>query len=184
VLLASASIFCSITPLFHSVPERISFMKASMRTHLARREMALVLKQLLLVCPAEFGDKPDKYGWYPLHILANNRDDNAVRPGMIRMLCAAKADLEAKKGKGQTPLMSAINSAHEAAANELVSQGADPYAENDEGTTCRDMAWHNKKMRSWVSELGVGDGAGVSGSGRLYSVVYVRAVGFCAGLAL
>jgi hypothetical protein len=46
--------------------------------------------------------------------------------------------------------------------------GADPYKANTEGTTCYDMAWHNSKLRDWVSQLGVGEGTGVSGSGSFF----------------
>ena len=131
--------------------------------------MAVVLAQLMTTLPREFGDKPDKYGWSPLHILANNRDENGVRPGMIRTLCNARANLEAKKGKGQTPLMTACNTAHLTAAAELMLQGADPYSCNDEGTTLFDMSWHNREVRNWVIQLGVGRGQGVSGTGRFTS---------------
>lgn len=68
----------------------------------------------------------------------------------------------------QTPLMTAINTASRDAASMLIQYGADPYKANAEGTTCYDMAWHNKAMRSWVAELGVGEGTGVSGTGRFH----------------
>ncbi len=136
--------------------------------------MALVLRQLIEVCPADFRDKRDKYGWAPLHILANNADTNGVRPGMIRTLVEARADPDVRKARGQTPLMSAVNTCHKAAATELILQGADPYLENDEDTTCLDMAWHNRAMRDSVAQLGVGEGAGVSGTGRLWDVCVRR----------
>lgn len=140
-----------------------------------RREMGLVLYQLLSACPPDFADKADKYGWSPLHILANNKDPNQIRQGMIRSLCDARANLEAVKGKAQqTPLMTAVASGHKAAVQELLWQGADPYAENREGTTIRDMAWANRELRDLVSQIGVWDGAGVSGSGRLLRLYSTR----------
>jgi hypothetical protein len=129
--------------------------------------MALVLKQLLAVCPPSFGDKPNKYGWYPLHILANNRDDNKVRAGMIALLCKAKANVDVTKNRGMTPLMCAVSTGHQNAADVLILQGADVHLESSEGTTMLDMAWHNSSMKHWAAEIGVGGGAGVSGSGRL-----------------
>ena len=128
--------------------------------------MALVLRQLMHVCPPAFVDKTDCYGWHPLHILANNKDPNKVRPGMIGSLCKAKAHIDVTKKRGMTPLMCAVGTGHQGAADVLILQGADVHLESDEGTTMFDMAWHNKEMRTWVAELGVGEGAGVSGSGR------------------
>lgn len=132
-----------------------------------RREMAQVLRQLLSVCPADFVGKKDRHDWSPLHILANNRDSCGVKPGMIAMLCRARADVNVTKGKGMTPLMCAVSTAHVGAADVLVLQGADINQENDEGTTAYDMTWHNRTMREWVSAMGSGEGAGVSGTGRL-----------------
>ena len=130
--------------------------------------MALVLKQLLKVCPAEFVDTRNKYDWTPLHILASNQEPNRVRPGMIASLCGANAKIDAAKKRGVTPLMCAVSTGHHGAADMLILQGAAVDLETDEGTTMWDMAWHNKEMRNWVASLGVGEGAGVSGTGRFF----------------
>jgi len=53
----------------------------------------------------------------------------------------------------------------------LILYGADVNKETTENTTMFDMAWHNREMRSWVADMGVGEGAGVSGSGRLLLAV-------------
>lgn len=132
--------------------------------------MGIVLKQLLAVCPPAFADKADKYGWYPLHILANNRDESRVRPGMIALLCKAKANVDVTKKRSMTPLMCAVSTGHQSAADVLILHGADVHLESSEGATMFDMAWHNSVMRQWVSEIGGGEGAGVSGSGRLLFV--------------
>ena len=128
--------------------------------------MAIVLRQLLAVCPPGFGDKPDAYGWSPLHILANNRDSHKIRSGMIGLLCAFGADVEATKGRGKTPLMCAINTAHTEAADELVLQGADVNKTDDEGVSAMNMAWHNAEMRDWVEKMGVEAGNRCTGTGR------------------
>lgn len=134
--------------------------------------MAVVLRQLMEVCPPEFRDKRDPYGWTPLHILASNRDANRIRPGMIATLCKARADPDQVKGRhNQTPLMCAVSTAHQPAADMLILYGADVNKETTENTTMFDMAWHNREMRSWVADMGVGEGAGVSGSGRLLLAV-------------
>jgi ankyrin repeat protein len=135
---------------------------------LDRREMAMVLRQLVQVCPPGFADKADGFGWYPLHIVANCTDEHRVRPGMVVTLVKAQADVNKTKKRGMTPLMCAVSTGHISCADILLLQGADPNQENEEGVSMYDMAWHNKHMQDWVSALGVGEGAGVSGSGRLY----------------
>ena len=131
--------------------------------------MSQVLRQLLEVVPQELVNRKDAYGWFPLHRLANGKDVHNVRPGMIRQLIVARADVDIEKKRGVTPLMSAVSTGFIAAADELMLQGADIYKTNDEGTTIYDAAWHKKGMREWCRRLGVGEGAGVSGSGRLHT---------------
>jgi ankyrin repeat protein len=128
--------------------------------------MAVVLQQLLEVCPYNFVDKTDCYGWSPLHILANNVDAHRIRAGMIATLCKAGAKVDTTKKRGVTPLMSAVSTGHKGAATNLLRYGADVNLETEEGTTIWDMAWHNKNMREWAEDVGVGQGAGVSGTGR------------------
>ena len=140
-----------------------------------RREMAAVMAQLVELVPAEFLNRPDPYGWSPLHILANVPDEHAVRPGMMKTLVAARAEVDPVKGRGQTPLMAAVSTANRPAATMLFNLGADVYRLNDEGTSVLDFAWHNRKMRDWAKTLGVGAGAGVSGEGRL-SVVHFGSI--------
>ena len=130
--------------------------------------MAAVLSQLLQVVPQQFVDMPDKYGWSPLHILANVNDEHRIRPGMLRQLVTAKANVDPVKGAGQTPLMGACATGNLDAAKQLFQLGADIYAANSEGTTVYDYAWNNSKVRNWLKDLGVGKGAGVSGTGRLF----------------
>ena len=129
--------------------------------------MSQVLRQLLELVPQEFVNRRDQYGWFPFHRLANGKDRHNVRPGMIRQLCVARAEVDVEKQRGFTPLMYAVNTGFIAAADELMLQGADIYKMNDEGTTIYDAAWHRTTMREWCRRLGVGAGAGVSGKGRL-----------------
>ena len=63
--------------------------------------------------------------------------------------------------------MAAVASTNRSAATVLFNCGADPYRENDEGTTIVDFAWNNNLMRNWAIQLGVGEGKGVSGKCRL-----------------
>lgn len=128
--------------------------------------MAVILRQLVAVCPSNFVDRADPYGWYPLHILANNKEPNMVRPGMIATLITARAKPDVTKARGMTPLMCAVSTGHKGAADMLILQGADAFLESDERVTCFDMAWHNSDMRQWVGQMGVGEGAGASGTGR------------------
>ena len=129
--------------------------------------MAVVLVQLMHVVPHEHLDRADKHGWAPLHILASVKDENGVRPGLIRVLLRYNAAVDPVKARGQTPLMAAVNTGYEAAATELFNGGADVHKVNDEGTSVLDMTWHNRTMRNWATDLGIGRGAGVSGTGRL-----------------
>ena len=78
----------------------------------------MLLRQLLEVCPDDFINRPDKHGWFPLHILANNKDRFGVKPGMISVLCKANADVNVAKGRGMTPLMCAVSTAHIDAAED------------------------------------------------------------------
>ena len=138
--------------------------------------MAAVLSQLLQVVPQQFVDMPDKYGWSPLHILANVKDEHRIRPGMLRQLVNAKANVDLIKDiAGQTPLMAAVATGNIPAATELFHLGADIYAENEEGTSVLDYCWHHNKMKKWLKDLGVGKGAGVSGTGRLFRGDFSRA---------
>ena len=88
---------------------------------------------------------------------------------MIRTLCSAGARVDIEKDNGQTPLMIAVSTAFEAAADELMFQGADVYKTNKEGTSCYDQAFIKASMREWCRKLGIGAGAGASGTGRLHT---------------
>ena len=128
--------------------------------------MAQVMMQLVAVVPHSYIDTRDPYGWHPLHIIANNPDKGGIRAGMIRTLCMAKCEIDPKKNHDMTPLMCAIATAHEAAANELLLQGADILKENGDGSTAYNQAWHKTTMRDWATQAGAEDGNPVTGKGR------------------
>ena len=108
-------------------------------------------------------------GWTPLHLLASNADKKNVRPGMVRQLVDANADLEARRGRGMTPLLVAASTGNVSVAEQLLICGADPYAMNDEGTSAVDMAKvSHGALRRLLENVGVSDGSGVTGAGRLF----------------
>ena len=128
--------------------------------------MAQALVQLVTVVPQEYLDDRDPYGWHPLHIIANNPDPGKIRAGMIRTLCLARCEIDPVKNNDMTPLMSAIATAHEAAADELLLQGANIQLQNIDGSTAYNQAWHKKEMREWAQRVGSEDGVPVTGYGR------------------
>ena len=86
---------------------------------------------------------------------------------MLTQLLQANADTTVKRGKGMTPLHMAVAIGNADAAETLCVFGADPYAINAEGTTSVDLAWNNRVLQDWVRGLGVADGTGATGTGRL-----------------
>ena len=128
--------------------------------------MAQVLQQLVAVVPHSYIDTRDPYGWHPLHIIANNPDPGCIRAGMIRTLCLARCEIDPVKNNDMTPLMCAIATAHEAAADELLLQGANILLQNRDGSTAYNQAWHKTTMRDWATQAGAEDGNPVTGKGR------------------
>ena len=53
------------------------------------------------------------------------------------------------------------------AVEALMENGADPNAENDEGTTALDQAWNSRRMQRVLQETAARFGAGTTGVGRL-----------------
>jgi ankyrin repeat protein len=86
---------------------------------------------------------------------------------MIEILCSHGAIVDCTKKRAQTPLMTAINTAHLKAVEVLLCHGADLSRCNAEGTSCWDMAWHNREVQVLFESLGVAQGKGVTGTGRL-----------------
>lgn len=94
---------------------------------------------------------------------------------MIAILIKGGANTECTKGnRAQTPLMTAINTAHLKAVEVLLCHGADLSKCNAEGTSCWDMAWHNREVQVLFESLGVAQGKGVTGTGRLLFLNLVR----------
>ena len=132
--------------------------------------MHLVLNQLLKHPDAAISQANDrnKYGWAPLHILANGKDSFGRRSAMIMALANMKADVEAKRGKQEmTPLHIACSTAHVDAAEALMLCGADPTVANKEGTTCWDLAsMCSDEMVHAMYRVSSRPGKGATGIGR------------------
>ena len=136
--------------------------------------MALILVQLLELCPGGFVNAPNKYGWAPLHILANGKDKHGVVGGMVRNLIRARADVAIKRARGMTPLHVAASTGNESVASALMALGADPSQPNDEGTTALDLAWNNRSVYNVLSDAGSAEGVGATGTGRLLLLCVVQ----------
>ena len=131
--------------------------------------MALVLRQLLAMAgpDSELVNTKDKHNWAPLHILASGGSEPDARGGMIRQLCRARADVNMTKNRGATPLMVAAATSQFVAVEALMENGADPNAENDEGTTALDQARNSRKRQRVLQDTAARFGAGTTGVGRL-----------------
>jgi ankyrin repeat protein len=113
--------------------------------------MAVILSQLLQVCPKTFGDRPDSYEWAPLHVLASFQDPYDVKPGMIATLCRHGAQVDCTRGDlKETPLMLAIRAGNTDAAEVLMRYNADIDKENGRGASSLSMAKRDKDLENWV----------------------------------
>ena len=116
--------------------------------------MAVILSQLLQVCPKTFGDRPDRFEWAPLHVLASNQDPTDVKPGMIATLCRHDAHVDCILGDLElTPLMLAIKAGNIDAAEVLLRYNADIDKENSRGTTSLQMALRDKDLNDWIDQF-------------------------------
>ena len=116
--------------------------------------MAIILFQLLKVCPKTFGDRPDRFAWGPLHVLASNQDPTDVKPGMIATLCRRGAHVDCTRGDlKETPLMLAIKAGNIDAAEVLLRYNADVDKGNSRGTTSLQMALRDKDLNDRTISL-------------------------------
>ena len=125
-----------------------------------------LLRQLLQVNPNPGVNVADKFGWSPLHILAQNRTGQANKCEMIDVLLQRRADVNVRGRRGATPLLKAAGSGAVDQVRLLLSRGADPNLALEEGTTPYDAAWHNRETRDIVYRGGGRAGAGTTGKGR------------------
>ena len=130
--------------------------------------MALVLRQLLAMVPEpqRLVNRRSIWDWTPLHLLANGGANAQARAGMISQLCQAKADVEARKRNGTTPLMAASATSQFAQAEILMLNGANPNNRDNNGATCLDLAWNNREMQKLLVDTSAELGKGASGVGR------------------
>ena len=143
--------------------------------------MVLVLRQLLAMVPEpqRLVNRKNIYDWTPLHLCANGGAHPQARAGMISQLCQAKADVEATKRNGTTPLMVASATSQFLQAEALMLNGADPNNCDENGQTCLDLAWNNQKMQQLLVDTAAELGHGVSGVGRqrAYTRIHTDACG-------
>ena len=85
---------------------------------------------------------------------------------MTEQLCLANADVTATKKKHMTPLLVAASCGNVEVARALLAHGSDPYANNSEGATARDLPWNNAEMQDLLRQDGVMWGTGPTASGR------------------
>ena len=124
-------------------------------------------------------NRKNKYGRAPLHILCSGGHEQQARAGMVAQLCQAKADVEATKKNGTTPLMVASATSELLQAEALMHNGADPNNCDENGATCLDVAWNNQKMQQLLVDTAAELGKGASGAGRqrAYTRIHTDACG-------
>ena len=125
-----------------------------------------MLHQLLQVNQQPGLKVKDRYGWAPLHILAQNKKNAQEKCDMITMLLEARAEVDVRGNRGATPLFKAAGTGASAQAALLLQAGADVNLTNDEGTTAYDASWANAETRAVVQAKGGRKGAGTTGEGR------------------
>ena len=128
--------------------------------------MPLVLAQLLPHTTATSLNERGAYGWAPLHILAQNKNNGDDKCEMMRLLLEARADPDVRGRRGATPLFKAAGTAAISQARVLLQYGADVNLANEDGTTPLDATWANRECRDVIRDEGGLKGDGVTGKGR------------------
>ena len=128
--------------------------------------MPLVVAQVLPHTTATSLNEADAYGWAPLHILAQNKNNGDDKCEMMRLLLEARADPDVRGRRGATPLFKAAGTAAKSQMVRLLQGGADPNQANEDGVTPLDSTWANRECREVLSDKGGRKGRGVTGKGR------------------
>ena len=74
--------------------------------------------------------------------------------------------VEVTKKNGATPFMVAAATSQFAQAEALMQNGADPNNCDQNGATCLDLSWDNRRMEQFLTGTAARLGAGASGAGR------------------
>jgi len=109
----------------------------------AKDENALMVSALrgqpdLLRLLVERGAEVNKPGWTPLHYAASH--NGTAAPAMIELLLEHHAYIDAASPNGSTPLMMAARYGDIRSLGLLLSGGADPTLQNEQGMTALDFA--------------------------------------------
>ena len=114
--------------------------------------MPLVLAQLLPHMTATSLNERGTHGWAPLHMLAQNKNNENDKCEMIRLLLDARADPDVRGRRGATPLFKAAGTAATSQARVLLQYGADVNLASEDGTTPLDATWANRECRDVIIE--------------------------------
>jgi len=94
-------------------------------------------RALLQVTPAEFINSPTSVdkpnGWSCLHFACDGSDRTFFRAELCGLLVVARADLEFRCPKGNTPFLLAASTGQADVVTVLLKLGADPHARNNRG---------------------------------------------------
>ncbi len=109
----------------------------------AKDENALMIAALrgqpdLLRLLIERGAEVNKPGWAPLHYAASHNGTSAA--AMVELLLEHHAYIDAASPNGSTPLMMAARYGDIRSLGLLLSSGADPTLQNEQGLTALDFA--------------------------------------------
>ena len=133
---------------------------------LCRADAPRILAQFVYLLPKEQLNEKDRWGWSPLHVLANNNVEGVRKAAMIHQIVEAGGDVNILGNRGATPLLKASSTGAMEQVRLLMQIGADPDLPDETGATPWDNAWHNRALANYLNSVQAAPGKGVSGKGR------------------